>query len=108
FYLFRHRLASLRHLLSFPTRRSSDLHSLAVGPYPAVYRVTESGDLQHLVEVCIVGGSPGTGPVQPEVVHSGHVGQESGALHECADRKSTRLNSSHVSISYAVLCLKKK
>src|SRR5699024_12475160 len=25
-----------------------------------------------------------------------------------ADRKSTRLNSSHVSISYAVVCLKKK
>src|SRR5207249_8003725 len=29
------------------------------------------------------------------------------ALYE-ADRKSTRLNSSHVSISYAVFCLKKK
>src|SRR5437868_7484533 len=27
---------------------------------------------------------------------------------EVADRKSTRLNSSHVSISYAVFCLKKK
>src|SRR5207249_10309078 len=27
---------------------------------------------------------------------------------EIADRKSTRLNSSHVSISYAVFCLKKK
>src|SRR5690625_5754992 len=26
----------------------------------------------------------------------------------CADRKSTRLNSSHVAISYAVFCLKKK
>src|SRR5438067_5721896 len=26
----------------------------------------------------------------------------------CEDRKSTRLNSSHVSISYAVFCLKKK
>src|SRR5699024_11965457 len=26
----------------------------------------------------------------------------------CLDRKSTRLNSSHVSISYAVFCLKKK
>src|SRR5438067_6815031 len=26
----------------------------------------------------------------------------------CIDRKSTRLNSSHVSISYAVFCLKKK
>ena len=29
-------------------------------------------------------------------------------LHENADRKSTRLNSSHVVISYAVFCLKKK
>src|SRR5690349_23376055 len=26
----------------------------------------------------------------------------------CQDRKSTRLNSSHVEISYAVFCLKKK
>src|SRR5690349_24756208 len=26
----------------------------------------------------------------------------------CKDRKSTRLNSSHVEISYAVFCLKKK
>src|SRR5207302_6949694 len=26
----------------------------------------------------------------------------------CLDRKSTRLNSSHVKISYAVFCLKKK
>src|SRR5438067_5708860 len=29
-------------------------------------------------------------------------------LQYTADRKSTRLNSSHVSISYAVFCLKKK
>src|SRR5207253_9708370 len=28
--------------------------------------------------------------------------------HHCRDRKSTRLNSSHVAISYAVFCLKKK
>src|SRR6266508_5317847 len=28
--------------------------------------------------------------------------------HYCRDRKSTRLNSSHVAISYAVFCLKKK
>src|SRR5437870_7320140 len=26
---------------------------------------------------------------------------------DCSDRKSTRLNSSHVAISYAVFCLKK-
>src|SRR5690625_6773441 len=29
-------------------------------------------------------------------------------LHHGVDRKSTRLNSSHVAISYAVFCLKKK
>src|SRR5437868_8137974 len=34
-------------------------------------------------------------------VHRIHLGEE-------GDRKSTRLNSSHVSISYAVFCLKKK
>src|SRR3712207_8344393 len=30
------------------------------------------------------------------------------AAESCADRKSTRLNSSHANISYAVFCLKKK
>src|SRR5690606_39866716 len=30
------------------------------------------------------------------------------AAHRAEDRKSTRLNSSHVKISYAVFCLKKK
>src|SRR5439155_14206999 len=29
-------------------------------------------------------------------------------VHSARDRKSTRLNSSHVAISYAVFCLKKK
>src|SRR5699024_12796194 len=29
-------------------------------------------------------------------------------VHNTGDRKSTRLNSSHVSISYAVFCVKKK
>src|SRR3712207_7586413 len=31
-----------------------------------------------------------------------------GVAHEDEDRKSTRLNSSHANISYAVFCLKKK
>src|SRR5699024_11555272 len=31
-----------------------------------------------------------------------------GPLRSAIDRKSTRLNSSHVSISYAVFCLRKK
>src|SRR5690349_24242304 len=33
---------------------------------------------------------------------------EADGRHEVQDRKSTRLNSSHVEISYAVFCLKKK
>src|SRR5438874_10027616 len=35
-------------------------------------------------------------------------GKRSTGWLESADRKSTRLNSSHVEISYAVFCLKKK
>src|SRR5690242_20989592 len=34
--------------------------------------------------------------------------RRSGLLQLQSDRKSTRLNSSHMSISYAVFCLKKK
>src|SRR5699024_11635392 len=41
----------------------------------------------------------------PELV-AGFVEEHTDRLRE--DRKSTRLNSSHVSISYAVFCLKKK
>src|SRR2546427_7357721 len=33
---------------------------------------------------------------------------ESSGFHRISDRKSTRLNSSHSQISYAVFCLKKK
>src|SRR3712207_8301459 len=35
-------------------------------------------------------------------------GDPASALLEILDRKSTRLNSSHANISYAVFCLKKK
>src|SRR5437762_14164834 len=52
----------------------------------------------------------------PPVVQRGHARQEARLLllgaegddHRPADRKSTRLNSSHRCISYAVFCLKKK
>src|SRR3712207_7761713 len=37
-----------------------------------------------------------------------HVVHLAGHLMEQQDRKSTRLNSSHANISYAVFCLKKK
>src|SRR3712207_8194494 len=38
----------------------------------------------------------------------GHVRVAGGELVDLPDRKSTRLNSSHANISYAVFCLKKK
>src|SRR5690242_21397775 len=45
-------------------------------------------------------------------VHAGFASQATGEeyvrLKAEVDRKSTRLNSSHMSISYAVFCLKKK
>src|SRR3712207_8661360 len=37
-----------------------------------------------------------------------HLRHGGGGAHEDRDRKSTRLNSSHANISYAVFCLKKK
>src|SRR3712207_8084395 len=40
----------------------------------------------------------GVGPAEPKAAKT----------QELADRKSTRLNSSHANISYAVFCLKKK
>src|SRR6266403_6028565 len=59
-----------------------------------------------------IGGGPGRGAV--ECAHLAHHAQaERRRRHRrfaCRrrDRKSTRLNSSHVEISYAVFCLKKK
>src|SRR5690349_24617648 len=43
-------------------------------------------------------------PTTPKSVHRGTKKRPSASR----DRKSTRLNSSHVEISYAVFCLKKK
>src|SRR5438874_10703514 len=39
---------------------------------------------------------------------AGRAGRTGRTNAQCVDRKSTRLNSSHVEISYAVFCLKKK
>src|SRR5699024_12074142 len=59
-------------------------------------------------------GDPSWGNVLPQFKHEptnlSHVqiAVEAMLLQKLTDRKSTRLNSSHVSISYAVFCLKKK
>src|SRR5437899_9672092 len=48
---------------------------------------------------------PRAGPPKPRLRRAGDPATRDEAL---ADRKSTRLNSSHLGISYAVFCLKKK
>src|SRR2546430_9214628 len=47
----------------------------------------------------------GDGMAEAHVLEDGEIDEAGGAD---ADRKSTRLNSSHSQISYAVFCLKKK
>src|SRR5262245_34584274 len=64
----------------------------------AVYHFTFTGKEEKQATVTIRDGT-----LQ---VQDGHQGQA--GLHVTADRKSTRLNSSHLGISYAVFCLKKK
>src|SRR2546430_12752427 len=51
------------------------------------------------------GIAPAEGPVEPEQLAGDLLGH---LRHDRRDRKSTRLNSSHSQISYAVFCLKKK
>src|SRR5699024_12411395 len=87
-------------LPSFPTRRSSDLSLLALVLVVGVHKNADKLDgLAGLVSLYVSRRPiPAVTPVLgPEPV-----------LQIILDRKSTRLNSSHVSISYAVFCLKKK
>src|SRR5690606_42072849 len=95
---------ALRDLHSFPTRRSSDLGlirmlDLLVG-VPALV-MSDLGEVlaQNRMSV-LLGGD-----------HTGLAGDRRYLPYRWftePDRKSTRLNSSHVKISYAVFCLKKK
>src|SRR5690606_39966414 len=76
-----------RDLHSFPTRRSSDLPvQPALGVFLGIARSAQ----------------PARGVVADDV------GDRPANVDQPLDRKSTRLNSSHVKISYAVFCLKKK
>src|SRR5690606_40863521 len=86
----------LRDLHSFPTRRSSDLGG-ALGYWALPVSALPQVDFPTVqVSTQLPGASP-------DVVASLIT-----APLERQDRKSTRLNSSHVKISYAVFCLKKK
>src|SRR5205807_10466607 len=81
--------AELLHLHSFPTRRSSDLAAMCV---PFIEEMFFRG--------IVLGILLRTGRKLLSTSPEQYAQDE--------DRKSTRLNSSHLVISYAVFCLKKK
>src|SRR5690606_41162985 len=90
---------------SCPTRRSSDLVQR-----PARGRDAVDDLLQLLVHVGLlrVPQVEAVGDGQGPGARAHHVTARFGHGQRGSDRKSTRLNSSHVKISYAVFCLKKK
>src|SRR5204862_4416731 len=76
---------------SFPTRRSSDLD--------VVEKHKPGADVRPLVEHDCQARDRGVRGIDTNRLDG---------RRDIRDRKSTRLNSSHVEISYAVFCLKKK
>src|SRR5438876_2685539 len=67
---------------------------------PEIYTLS----LHDALPICRAGRGPARSGPQPRRPPPGPAAAVAGA----ADRKSTRLNSSHPSTSYAVFCLKKK
>src|SRR5437899_7249515 len=90
-YSYCYVLADLRYLHSFPTRRSSDL---GLPAWAAAATTLPSRNEQ-------------LSSAMGYYAEAFDLRNATGAV-ECLDRKSTRLNSSHLGISYAVFCLKKK
>src|SRR5687768_18138462 len=93
-FFFVERCGDHRDLHSFPTRRSSDL----------------DGQRQDDVEQDEVARDVAREPLVEVVAGLDRPGAAAGRERQrgAEDRKSTRLNSSHGYISYAVFCLKKK
>src|SRR5204863_9728648 len=100
--------AAYQHTHSFPTRRSSDLHEV-INPATeeAVTEITlgSEADVDHAVAAARKAfESFARTSIDERVALIEAILAE----YKNRDRKSTRLNSSHVEISYAVFCLKKK
>src|SRR5205814_8836390 len=103
FFFFFYSYDNHRALHSFPTRRSSDLFTSgwASPVYIDCRKLIFYPRLRgQLVDFAVATLARDVGFEQFDVVAGG----ETAGI----DRKSTRLNSSHLGISYAVFCLKKK
>src|SRR5690348_17468707 len=96
-------IADQHNLHSFPTRRSSDLE--ITRQYMRYIELMQDLQLELAGEYLVMAATLAEIKSRmllprPKIAGDG--------LEEDPDRKSTRLNSSHPSISYAVFCLKKK
>src|SRR5437773_4123050 len=72
-------------------------------PYTTLFRSSE----KVVLHVTLMGGGFGRRLENDYVLEAVRISKAVGAPVKL-DRKSTRLNSSHITISYAVFCLKKK
>src|SRR5439155_27278825 len=101
-FFFYYRYTFHRDLHSFPTRRSSDLSTAS-----SIIAFRKSSPPCSIVRAnsAVVTRMRRTAAMRPTIKKGS--GTSACARNE-TDRKSTRLNSSHVAISYAVFCLKKK
>src|SRR5205807_5924644 len=107
-FLFFSRFLQPRYLHSFPTRRSSDLTAAMLHPtvwIPASTRPEHRAFLPHGIDIREV---PAAGNLDDPPQHADILIAGFEYARTVEDRKSTRLNSSHLVISYAVFCLKKK
>src|SRR5207248_8376215 len=101
-----HDTADHRHLHSFPTRRSSDLlielaeNTIALLDRDEKLRVVGAEGLERRFRVLL--------ELIEQPLGGFHMKRDRALAGGGQDRKSTRLNSSHRTISYAVFCLKKK
>src|SRR3712207_7929751 len=85
-------------------------------PYTTLFRSDEDGRARQVEPQeedddraeRAVGDAVAVEVVQVEAEDEGDEQPEQDARQRAGDRKSTRLNSSHANISYAVFCLKKK
>src|SRR3712207_9212312 len=73
-------------------------------PYTTLFRSRERGPVRHAHAAVAAAAL-----LERPAAHGGGERARRGGVHRAAarDRKSTRLNSSHANISYAVFCLKK-
>src|SRR5207253_10866629 len=102
-YLLQIRSTALSPLFHFTTPPTTEIYTLSL--HDALPISLAGVQVRGLLGQVVVDGAAAAHAVLRPRVGDGDPGP---VLDRRLDRKSTRLNSSHVAISYAVFCLKKK